>query len=110
MDLSYQKELLALFGEESDLPVTLNSHYMLKPEKSMLYLFGASADPVSHPEDSTAKPVIFPTVPMRSRTGRFSSTGKTSRCFPKAVLLPQDALWTVLYPIGVCHKFPGLFA
>lgn len=63
MDLSYQKELLALFEEESDLPVTLNSHYMLKPEKSMLYLFGASADPVSHPVGCECETCDFPNCP-----------------------------------------------
>ncbi|WP_434311374.1 hypothetical protein [Hominifimenecus sp. rT4P-3] len=41
VELETQKKLLELLLEEDALPVTLNSHYMLQPEKSMLYLFGA---------------------------------------------------------------------
>ena len=40
-DLVNQKKLLGLLQEKIDVPITLNSHYMLRPEKSMLYIFGA---------------------------------------------------------------------
>lgn len=47
LDLAYQEELLQILGKEQPLPVTLNSHFMLHPEKSMLYLFGAASRPSS---------------------------------------------------------------
>ena len=40
-DLVNQKKLLGLLQEKIDVPITLTSHYMLRPEKSMLYIFGA---------------------------------------------------------------------
>lgn len=40
-DLVNQKKLLGLLQEKIDVPISLTSHYMLRPEKSMLYLFGA---------------------------------------------------------------------
>ena len=53
LDLRYQEVLLARFREAADLGhITLNESYMLKPERSMLYLYGADPKlpwiPVEH--------------------------------------------------------------